>query len=56
MRKFRLTKWGKLVQLSDAEMDQSLSKDDRWTARAGFIVVAVVLMVAAVIFDKFYNH
>jgi hypothetical protein len=45
-----------LIQLSDDEMDQSLSKDDRWTARAGFVVVAVALMVAAVIFDKCYNH
>lgn len=56
MRKFRVTKWGELVQLSDDEMDQALSKDGRWTARAGFVVVAVVLMVAAVVFDKFYNH
>jgi hypothetical protein len=56
MRKFRLTKWGQLVQLSDDEMDQSLSTNDRWTVHAGFVVVAVVLMVAAVIFDKFYNH
>jgi hypothetical protein len=56
MRKYRLTKWGQLVQLSDDEMDQSFSKDDRWTVRAGFVVVAFVLMVAAVIFDEFYNH
>ena len=56
MRKFRLTKWGQLVQLSDDEMDQSFSKDDRWTVRAGFVVVAVVLIVAALAFDRFYNH
>jgi hypothetical protein len=56
MRKFRLTKWGQLIQLSDDEMDQSFSKDDRWTVRAGFVVAAVVLIVAAVIFDRLYNH
>jgi hypothetical protein len=37
-------------------MDQSFSKDDRWTLRAGFVIAAAVLMLAAVIFDKFYNH
>jgi hypothetical protein len=56
MRKFRLIKWGQLIQLSDDEMDQSFSKDDRWTVRAGFVIAAAVLMLAAVIFDKFYNH
>ncbi len=56
MRKFRLTKWGQLTQLSDDEMDQSFSKDDRWTVRASFVVAAVVLIVAALIFDRFYNH
>lgn len=56
MRKFRLTKWGQLIQLSDDEMDQSFGKSDRWTVRAGFVVVAVVLMVAALIVDRFYNH
>jgi hypothetical protein len=56
MRKFRLTKWGQLVQLSDDEMDQSFSKDDRWTVRAGFVVVAVVLIAAALVFNRFYNR
>lgn len=56
MSKFRLTKWGQLNQLSDDEMDQSFSKDDRWTVRADFVVAAVVLMVAAVIFGRHYNH
>ena len=42
--------------MSDDEMEQSFSKDDRWTVRAGFVIAAAVLMLAAVIFDKFYNH
>jgi hypothetical protein len=56
MRKFRLTKWGQLIQLSGDEMDQSFSKEDRWTVRAEFVVVAVVLVLAALAFDRFYNH
>jgi hypothetical protein len=56
MRKFRLAKWGQVVQLSDDEMDQSFSKEDRYTVRAGFVVAAVVLVVAALVFDRFYNH
>jgi hypothetical protein len=56
MREFRLIKWGQLVQLSDEEMDQSFSKDDRWTVRAGFVVAAVILIFMALILDRFYNH
>jgi hypothetical protein len=56
MRKFRLTKWGQLIRLSDEEMDQSFSKDDRWTVRAGFVAAAVVLILAAFVLDRFYNH
>jgi hypothetical protein len=56
VRKFRLTKWGQLVQLSEDEMDQSFSKDDRWTVRAGFVIAAVVLIVAGLAFGTFYNH
>jgi hypothetical protein len=56
MRKFRLTKWGQLVQLSEDEMDESFSKDNRWTVRAGFVIAAVVLIVAGLVFDRFYNH
>ena len=56
MRKFRLTKWGQLVQLSEDEMDQSLSKGDRWTVRAGFVIATVVLIVVGLVFDRFYNH
>jgi len=56
MRKFRLTKRGQLVQLSEDEMGQSLSNDDRWTVRAGLVIVAVVLIVAALVFDWFYNR
>jgi hypothetical protein len=56
MKKFRLTKWGQLVQLSEDEMDESFSKDDRWTVRAIFVVVAVGLIVAALAFDRFYNQ
>jgi hypothetical protein len=56
MRKFRLTKWGQLVQLSDDEMDQGIGKDDRWTVRAGFVIAAAVLIVAGLVFDRFYNH
>jgi hypothetical protein len=50
MRKFRLTKWGQLIQLSEDEMDQTFNKDDRWTVRAGFVIAAAILMLAAVIF------
>jgi hypothetical protein len=56
MRKFRLTKWGQLIQLSDEEMDQSFSKDDRWTVRVGFVVAAVILILAALVLDRFYNQ
>jgi hypothetical protein len=56
MRKFRLTKWGQLVRLSESEMDQSVGKDDRWTVRAGFVIAAVVLVVAGLVFDRFYNR
>jgi hypothetical protein len=56
MKNFRVNKWGQLAQLSEDERDQSFSKDDRWTVRAGFVIAAAVLMVAAVIFDKIYNH
>ena len=55
MKKFRLNKWGQLQIPSEEEMD-NFSKDDRWTVRAGFVIAAAVLMLAAVIFDKFYNH
>jgi hypothetical protein len=56
MRKFRLTKSGQLVQLSDEKMDQSFSKDDRWTVRAGFVVAAVILIFTALVLDRVYNH
>jgi len=56
MRKFRLTKWGQLVQLSDDAMDQSFNKDDRWTVRAGLVIVAVVLIAVALVFNRFYNR
>jgi hypothetical protein len=55
MKKFRLNKWGQLQIPSDVEIE-NFSKDDRWTVRAGFVIAAAVLIVAAVIFDKFYNH
>jgi hypothetical protein len=56
MRKFRRTKWGQREQLSDDEIDQSSNKDDRWTLRAGFVLAVTALMLAAVMFDRFYNH
>jgi hypothetical protein len=43
MRKFRLTKWGQLQPLSENEMDQAFSKDERWTVRPIFVVAAVIL-------------
>jgi hypothetical protein len=56
MRKFRLTKWGQLQQLPKSEMDQSFSKDERWTVRPIFVVVAVILCAGAVIYDMFRKH
>jgi hypothetical protein len=51
MRKFRLTKWGQLVQLSEDEMDEALSKDDRWTVRPGFVIVAAIVCAVVVLYD-----
>jgi hypothetical protein len=56
MRKFRLTKWGQLQPLSESEMDQAFSKDERWTVRPIFVVFAVILCAGAVIYDMFRTH
>jgi hypothetical protein len=56
MRKFRLTKWGQLQQLSESEMDQSFSKDESLTVRPMFVVVAVLLCAGAVIYDMVRKH
>jgi hypothetical protein len=56
MRKFRLTKWGQLQQLSKDEMDQAFGKDDRWTVRAELVIVAVLLCLAALVFSFFQRR
>jgi hypothetical protein len=47
MKKFRLTKSGQLRQLSNDEMDEAFSKDDRWTVRPVFVIL-VALMFAGI--------
>jgi hypothetical protein len=37
-------------------MDESFSKDDRWTVRPLFVVVAALLCAGAIIYDVFRTH
>lgn len=52
VKKFRRNKWGQL-QIPSEEDAEDFSKDERWTVRPIFVIVAAILCAAAVIFQMF---
>jgi hypothetical protein len=56
MKKFRLDKWGQLRIPSEDEPTENFIKDERWTVRPIFVVVAAILCAAVVIFEMLHKR